>query len=109
MNVDSHRPLRCKTHRPQSTVAECIMTIAIRLLVEEEENHPPPKNKNPLNKQIEKHGNDYIDIIIVTDHDPKIIPALGNALDLGPRNFCNYIINRCKDIARVFQASVVSS
>ena len=56
---------------------------------------------------MEKHENDYIDIMIVTDHDPKIIRALGNVADLGPRNFCNSIINRCKDIARAFQASVV--
>ena len=41
---DSQRPLlRCKTHRPQSTVAECIMTIAIRLLVEKRGKSPTPK------------------------------------------------------------------
>ena len=48
MNSDSQRPLRGKTHRSQSTVAECIMTIAIRLLVEKRENSPTTKkNKNP--------------------------------------------------------------
>ena len=34
-------------------------------------------------------------MLIVTDHDPKIIHAMGNVVDLGPRNFCNSIINRC--------------
>ena len=33
MNGDSQRPLRWKTHRPQSTGAESIMTISIRLLL----------------------------------------------------------------------------
>ena len=45
-----------------------------------------------------KNRKGYIDMIIVTDHDPKIMHALGNVVDLGPRNRCNYI--RCKDIAR---------
>ena len=44
-----------------------------------------------------KIGNDYIDMMTVTDHDPEIMHALGNAVDLGPRNCCNCI--RCKDIA----------
>ena len=37
-------------------------------------------------------------MIIVTDNDPKIMHALGNVVDLGPRNFCNSV--RCKDIAQ---------
>ena len=47
---------------------------------------------------MEKYGKDYIDMITVTDHDPEIVHALGNAVDLGPRNCCNCI--RCKDIAQ---------
>ena len=43
VNVDSQRPLRCKTHRPQTTIAECIMTIAIRLLVKKRGKSPTPK------------------------------------------------------------------
>ena len=34
----------------------------------------------------------------VTDHDPEIMHALRNAVDLGHRNCCN--CNRCKDIAQ---------
>ena len=45
MNGDSQRPLRCKTHRPQSTVAERIMTIAIRLLVKKRRKSPTPKKQ----------------------------------------------------------------
>ena len=37
-------------------------------------------------------------MMTVTDHDPKIMHALGNAVDLGPRNCCNCI--RCKNIAQ---------
>ena len=37
---------------------------------------------------------DYIDMIVVTNHDPKIIHAVGNVVDVGPRNCCNTIINR---------------
>ena len=47
---------------------------------------------------MEKNGKDYIDIITVTDHDPEIMHAFGNAVDLEPRNCCNCI--RCKDIAQ---------
>ena len=47
---------------------------------------------------MEKNGNDYIYMIIVTDHDPNIMHALGNVVDLGPRNYCNSI--RCEDIAQ---------
>ena len=49
---------------------------------------------------MERNGNDYIDLITVEDHDPKIMHALGNAVDLGPRNCCRSIIIRCKDIAQ---------
>ena len=41
-NGDSQRTLRCKTRKPQSTVAECIMTIAIRLLVKKRGKSPTP-------------------------------------------------------------------
>ena len=37
-------------------------------------------------------------MINVTDHDPKIMHALGNVVDLVLRNCCNYI--RCNDIAQ---------
>ena len=37
-------------------------------------------------------------MLTVTDHDPEIMHALGNAVDLGPRNCCNCI--RCKNIAQ---------
>ena len=37
-------------------------------------------------------------MITVTDHDPKIMHTVGNAVDLGPRNSCNSI--RCLDIAQ---------
>ena len=37
-------------------------------------------------------------MMTVTGHDPEIMHALGNAVDLGPRNCCNCI--RCKDIAQ---------
>ena len=50
MNGDSQRPLRCKTHRPQSTVAECIMTISIRLLFLKKRGKsptPPKKQESP--------------------------------------------------------------
>ena len=40
-------------------------------------------------------------MITVTDHDPEIMPALGNVVDLGPRSCCNSI--RCKDIAHGLQ------
>ena len=46
-----------------------------------------------------KNGNDYMYMITIIDHDhPKIMHALGNAVDLGLRNCCNSI--RCKDIAQ---------
>ena len=38
-----------------------------------------------------RNCSDYIDMIIVTDHDPKIMHALGNVVDLGLRNYCNSI------------------
>ena len=48
MNGDSQRPLRWKTHRPQSTVAEFIMTIAIRLLVKKRgKSSTPQKTRTP--------------------------------------------------------------
>ena len=40
-NGDSQRPLRWKTHRPQSTGAEFIMTISIRLLFLKKRGKPP--------------------------------------------------------------------
>ena len=46
-NGDSQRPLRWKTQRPQSTVAEFIMTIAIRLLVKKRGKSPTPKKQEP--------------------------------------------------------------
>ena len=48
-NGDSQRPLRWKTQRPQSTGAEFIMTLSIRLLFlkKKEENHPPHKPRIP--------------------------------------------------------------
>ena len=74
----------------------------------------PKKLKNPLHKYIgsrlyrmEKHDNDYIDMINITDHDPKIMHALGNVVDLGPRN-CVVILLGEKTLPKVFQASVVS-
>ena len=93
----------------RATGAEFIMTIPIRLLfLKKKINHPPQKNKeSPTqidNKYVavstkwKKNGNDYIDLIPVKDHDPKIMHALGNAVDLGPRN-CYHSI-RCKDIAQ---------
>ena len=64
-----------------------------------------PKKSSPtqINRhtsaQNRKNGNDYNrDMIIVTDHDPKIMHALGNVVDLGPRNCWNFI--RCKYIAQ---------
>ena len=46
-----------------------------------------------------KNDKDYIiDMIIITDHNPKIMHALGNVVDLGPRNCCYSI--RCKEIAQ---------
>ena len=42
-NGDSQRILRWTKYRPQSTGEEFIMTIPIRLLLKEEENHPPHK------------------------------------------------------------------
>ena len=51
INGDSQRPLRWKTHRPQSTGAEFIMTISIRLLFLKKIGKPPtPSNKNPPHK-----------------------------------------------------------
>ena len=47
---------------------------------------------------MEKMVRDYIYIITITDHDPKIMHALGNVVDLGSRNRCNSI--RCTDIAQ---------
>ena len=37
-------------------------------------------------------------MITVEYHDPKIMHALGNVVDLEPRNCCNYV--RCKGIAQ---------
>ena len=73
-----------------------IYTIA---LVEKRGKSPTPK-KNIGNGvyKMGTNGNDYIDIITVTDHDPEMMHALGNAVDLGPRNCCNCI--RCKHIAQ---------
>ena len=65
----------------------------------------PKKTRIPLTQinrqppvQNGKNGNDYRDIIIVTNHDPKIMHASGNVVDPGPRNCCNSI--RCTDIAQ---------
>ena len=41
MNGDSQRPLRWKTHTPQSTGAEFIMTLFIRLLLLKKRGKPP--------------------------------------------------------------------
>ena len=46
INGDSQRPLRCKIHRPQSTGAEFIMTISIRLLLIKRGKSPAPKTKD---------------------------------------------------------------
>ena len=48
--------------------------------------------------KMEKHGKDHIDMIPVTDDDPKIMHALGNVVDPGPRNYCNSI--RCNYITQ---------
>ena len=41
INGDSQRPLRWKTHRTQSTGAEFIMTLSIRLLFLKKKGKPP--------------------------------------------------------------------
>ena len=45
-------------------------------------------------------------MIVVTNHDPKTIHALGNVVDVGPRNFCNSIINRCFSYFVIYFVSV---
>ena len=47
INGDSQRPLRWKTHRTESTGAEFIMTISIRLLLGKKIKSPNPKKQEP--------------------------------------------------------------
>ena len=47
---------------------------------------------------MKKYGHDHIDRIVGTHHNPKIMHALENVVDLGLRNCRNSI--RCKDIAQ---------
>ena len=56
------------------------------------------KKRKLTRTKMKKNGKEYMDMITVTDHDPKIMHALDNVVDMGPRNCCNY--TRCKAIAQ---------